>query len=70
MDIPQDYLRYGAIALAVVILIVVISLFLPKKDPADALLVLRSCGSCGWNGRASRFIVRCPKCGSNLTPAS
>jgi predicted Zn-ribbon and HTH transcriptional regulator len=65
-DIAQeDLLKYGAIALVVILVIWGVSKLMPKKEVTEHMLA-RSCKACGWSGKVSKFNLKCPKCNAAL----
>jgi predicted Zn-ribbon and HTH transcriptional regulator len=66
-DVPQeDLIRYGVMALVAIVVIWGISKLMPKKSLSEDVTIPRSCKKCGWTGRASKFVLKCPKCGGSL----
>jgi predicted Zn-ribbon and HTH transcriptional regulator len=65
-DIPEEYIRYGVMALVAIVVIWGISKLMPKKSLTEAVTIPRACKACGWNGRASKFVLKCPKCAASL----
>ena len=64
-QLPPEILRYGGIALAIVIVFSVLGkLFKQKETPS--YIEKRTCPSCGFTGSVSKHKPKCNKCGTPL----
>lgn len=62
----QDVLIYIGIAVAAIWLIGFIRKCFKTEEESSHHVTAR-CSACGWRGKVSRYVARCPKCNQPLT---
>ena len=60
----KQLLIYGGYVVGLLVLFVVIRNLFKKEAPDEHTQLVRC--SCGWQGKVSRYVGRCPKCNSPL----
>lgn len=58
----KQAVMYGGGVLALIVVISIVrKMFRTEEDTSEHVQVVR-CKSCGWQGKVSRYVGRCPKC--------